>query len=107
MLKGVNLKEQSDSKFTRSGNMVCTVWCDKASKKPVTVISTQCNPFGGDQVKRKKKQRGSWVEIMIDRPTNVSLYNKFMAGVDMQDQPRRYHNSTLKSVKWRNPTLLS
>ena len=100
MLKGVNLKEQGDSKFARSGNMVCTVWRDKASKKLVTVLSTQCNPVGGDQVKRKKKQRGSWVEIMINRPPSVSLYNKFMGGVDMQDQARRYYNVTLKSVKW-------
>lgn len=30
MLKGVNLKDQGDSKFARSGNMVCTVWRDKA-----------------------------------------------------------------------------
>ena len=29
---------------------------------------------------------------MIDRPPSVSLYNKFMGGVDMQDQAHRYYN---------------
>ena len=39
---------------------------------------------------------------MINRPTSVSLYNKFVGGVDMQDQARRYYNVTLKSVKpWK------
>ena len=36
---------------------------------------------------------------MIDRPPSVSLYHKFMGGVDMQDQARKYYNATLKSVK--------
>ena len=37
---------------------------------------------------------------MIDCPPSVSLYNKFMGGVDMQDQARKYYNVTFKSVKW-------
>ena len=99
-LKTVKLKEQGESKFVRSGNMVCTIWRDKASNKPVTVLSTQCNPVGGDQVKRRKKQGRQWVDVVINRPASVAFYNKFMGGVDMHDQARWYYNLTQKSVKW-------
>ncbi|KAL9976924.1 hypothetical protein ACROYT_G014267 [Oculina patagonica] len=99
-LKTVKLKEQGESKFARSNNMVCTIWRDKASNKPVTILSTQCNPVGGDQVKRRKKRGAQWVDVMINRPNSVAFYNKFMGGVDMHDQARRYYNLTIKSVKW-------
>ena len=57
-LKGQVLKNQGDSKFARDGNLVCTIWKDKARKKHVTVLSSQCNPVGdleNDVVKRRVK----------------------------------------------------
>ena len=57
-LKKQNLKNQGDWKFARNGNLVCTIWKDKARKKHVTVLSTQCNPVGDtvrDVVKRRVK----------------------------------------------------
>ena len=99
-LKTVKLKVQGESKFARNDNLVVTIWRDKASNKPVTICSTQCNPVGGDQVKRRKKQGQGFVDVMINRPPSVAFYNKFMGGVDMNDQSRRYYNITVKSVKW-------
>ena len=57
-MKGQVLKNQGDSKFARDGNLVCTIWKDKARKKHVTVLSSQCNPVGdleNDVVKRRVK----------------------------------------------------
>ena len=48
-LKGQVLKNQGDNKFTRDGNLVCTICKDKARKKHVTVFSFQCNPTGDPQ----------------------------------------------------------
>ena len=46
MFKKQTLKNQEDWKFARSGNLVCMFWKDKACKKHVIVLSTQCNPVG-------------------------------------------------------------
>ena len=58
LLKGQVLKNQGDSKFARDGNLVYTIWKDKARKKHVTVLSSQGNPVGdleNDVVKRRVK----------------------------------------------------
>lgn len=105
-LKKQNLKNQGDWKFARNGNLVCTIWKDKARKKHVTVLSTQCNPVGDtvrDVVKRRVKSTtnpGHFEEKYIYRPPSVAFYNKCMGGVDLHDQNRRYYNLALKSVKW-------
>ena len=101
-----NLKNQRDRKFARCGNLVCTIWKDKARKKHVTVLSTQGNPVGDpvrDIVKRRVKSTpnpGHFEEKYIYRPPSVGFYNKCMGGVDLHDQNRRYYNLALKSVKW-------
>ena len=95
-LKKQNLKNQRDWKFARCGNLVCTIWKDKARKKHVTVLSTQCNPVGDpvrDIVKRRVKSTtnpGHFEEKYIYRPPSVTFYNKCMGGVDLHDQNRRY-----------------
>ena len=107
-LKKQNLKNQGDWKFARCGNLVCTIWKDKARKKHVTVLSTQCNPVGDpvrDIVKRWVKSTtnpGHFEEKYIYRPPSVAFYNKCMGGVHLHDQNQRYYNLALKSVKrWR------
>lgn len=37
-LKGVNLSNQGDSKFTRHRNLVCTIWRDKAKTKKLLLF---------------------------------------------------------------------
>ena len=39
-------------------------------------------------------------KIYIYRPPPIAFYNKYMGGVDLHDQNRRYYNLTLKAVKW-------
>ena len=104
-LKGQVLKNQGDSKFAGDGNLVCTIWKDKARKKHVTVLSSQCNPVGdleNDVVKRRVKstEGEGFEEKYIYRPPPIAFYNKYMGGVDLHDQNRRYYNLTLKAVKW-------
>ena len=93
-------------KFARCGNLVCTIWKDKAPKKHVTVLSTQCNPVG-DPVRNIVKRRvksitnpAHFEEKYIYQPPSVAFYNKCMGGVDLHDQNRRYYNLAQKSVKW-------
>ena len=83
-LKTVKLKEQGESK-----QRGCTIWRDKAANKPVTILSSQCYPVSGDQVKRRKKQGWQWVDVMINHPASITCYDKFMSGVDMHNQARR------------------
>ena len=104
--KGQVLKNQGDSKFARDGNLVCTIWKDKARKKHVTVLSSQCNPVGdleNDVVKRRVKStegEGFEEKYIYRPPPPIAFYNKYMGGVDLHDQNRRYYNLTLKAVKW-------
>ena len=90
---------------TQDGNLVCTIWKDKARKKHVTVLSSQCNPVGDLEnyvVKRRVKstEGEGFEEKYIYRPPPIVFYNKYMGGVDLHDQNRRYYNLTLKAVKW-------
>ena len=71
----------------------------------MTVLSSQCNPVGdleNDVVKRRVKstEGEGFEEKYIYWPPPIAFYNKYMGGVDLHDQNRRYYNLTLKAVKW-------
>jgi hypothetical protein len=85
---------RGESLFRRKGNVVATIWKDK---KPVAFLSTQCNVRGQETVKRKQKD-GTFIDV----PTLpvVTLYNKYMGGVDRSDQMRQYYQTSRRANKW-------
>ena len=73
----------------------CFCWQDK---KPVFFINTVINPRTVTSVRRKQKD-GSTINYSC--PEAVSLYNKYMGGVDLADAKRRVYTCTCKSKhKW-------
>lgn len=87
------LKERGESKSCQEGNLTMTAWQDS---KVVTVAATNSNPTVEEQVTRKDE--GTSIAIMS--PQSVSLYNKFMGGVDYDDQLRGYYHVRLKCRKF-------
>ena len=81
----VKALRRGESVYRRQGNIVVTVWKDK---KLVSFISTQCD-VTGDETVRRKEEDGTYIEV----PTipAVTLYNKYMGGVDRSNQMRQYY----------------
>lgn len=78
----------------RKCNNYCPVWKDK---KLVSFISTQCDVTGDEMVRRKEKD-GTYIEV----PTipAVTLYKKYMGGIDRSDQMRQYYETSRRAKKW-------
>jgi len=73
----------------------CFCWIDK---KPVYFVNNITHPREVTTVSRKQKD-GS--RKTLDCPQAVSLYNKYMGGVDMADAMRRLYSCSRKSKnKW-------
>ena len=85
---------RGESLYRRQGNIVVTVWKDK---KLVSFISTQCDVRGDETVRRKQKD-GTYIEV----PTipAVTLCNKYMGGVDRNDQMQQYYETSRRARKW-------
>ncbi|EDO31061.1 predicted protein [Nematostella vectensis] len=79
---------RGESIFHQKGNVVFTIWKDK---KAVAFISTQCEAKGTETVNRRQKD-GSIVKV--DFLPVVTIYNKFMGGVDKADQYWQYYEVT-------------
>ena len=77
----------------QKGSLVATLWLDN---KVVTVLSTNTQPDSTGAVLRRQ-QSGS--RISITCPTSIVLYNRFMGGLDRNDQLRKYYHVRLKGRK--------
>jgi len=77
----------------QASNLTVTAWQDN---KVVLVTSTLSDPTNNVTVNRKLKDGSS---ISITCPESVRDYNRFMGGVDHNDQMRKYHNIRTKSRK--------
>ena len=86
-------KERGDYMVRQDGNLVFTVWQDT---KVVTMLSTNSQPTAQHSVLRRKKD-GSRVDVPC--PDAIVQYNKYMGGVDRNDQLRKYYGVRLKSRK--------
>jgi hypothetical protein len=64
--------------------------------KPVLVVSSNTNPTDKLTITRKKNNGST---IQIDCPRAINNYNKYMGGVDLNDQLRNYYTFHLKSRK--------
>ena len=87
------LKERGESKTFQSKNLTVAVWQDT---KTVTMAATNSDPTIEQHVMRKKD--GSTVSVRC--PHSVVLYNKYMGGVDHNDQLRGYYHVRLKCKKF-------
>ena len=74
-------------------DLAITLWQDS---KPVTILHTNTDPITTCGVNRKLKN-GSNATVRC--PTAISMYNKYMGGVDLGDQLRGYYQVRMKSRK--------
>ena len=88
------MKERGKNKTYQYKNLTMSAWQDN---KTVTVAATNCDPTVNEQVLRKQKDGTS---IVVKCPQSVVLYNKYMGGVDRNDQLRGCHHVRLKCRKY-------
>ena len=86
LARGVGEVRQSES-------LTAVVWQDK---RPVNVLSTLSQPGETQPVLRREKN-GSLVELSC--PAAILAYTKYMGGVDLGDQLRKYYSVRLKCRK--------
>ena len=77
-----------------SKSVAVSVWQDNQT---VVVVASNCNPNSTNTVKRRKKD-GSVATIPF--PMAINLYNKYMGGVDLNDQLRGYYSVRSKGRKF-------
>ena len=75
-------------------NLTVSVWQDT---RPVTVTATNCQSVPLDSVQRKLRT-GEHEEYPC--PEAITQYNKYMGGVDHNDQLRQYYHVRLKCRKY-------
>ena len=87
------LPARGDIAFRQDRNHVVIVWQDT---KPVVITSTAHDPTSTTSVRRKK---GNGSIISVTCPQAVVDYNRYMGGVDIGDQYRKYYQVRMKSRK--------
>ena len=97
-LKNIKLK-RGEIRARQNGNLVCLTWQDK---RLVTILSTNVDPqpevFG--PLDERTAKRKAVPENLRVKPAVISFYNKFMNGVDVNDQYRSYYPVGAHSKKW-------
>ena len=78
----------------QSNRLSVSLWQDN---QPVLVVSTNSDPSESTQVQRRHKDGTS---VAVRCPMSVYLYNKYMSGVDRNDQLRGYYGVRLKGRKF-------
>ena len=86
-------KERGQSRTCQCNNLTVSVWQDN---RPVVVAATNSNPTISTNVLRKNKDGSS---TSYHCPNSVTNYNKYMGGVDHNDQLRGYYNVRMKCRK--------
>ena len=78
----------------QQGNITIAVWQDN---KPVSLLATNVDPTKTASVNRKNKDGSSRT---IPCPETPLLYNRYMGGVDLNDQLRGYYQLRMKGRKY-------
>ena len=91
-LRNVTLA-RGESIFRQSSNLSAVVWQDR---RPVHVLSTLTQPGEVEQVSRRERD-GTRADV--DCPSAIVTYTKYMGGVDLGDQLRKYYSVRLKCYK--------
>ena len=88
------LQQRGDSVIYQCQQLTAMVWQDK---KRVLVAATNADPTSEVQVMRKNKD-GSRTAVKC--PSAIALYNRYMGGVDRNDQLRGFYHVRLKCRKY-------
>ena len=75
----------AESRFWQNGQLVLAAWQDK---RPVHILSTLSQLGECDSVTRRERD-GS--QVSLSCPTAILTYTKYMGGVDLGDQLRKYY----------------
>ena len=86
--------ERGDYRVRQHKHLTVALWQDN---RPVVVISTNSDPTQPTTVQRKARDGTS---SSIRCPASISSYNKFMGGVDLNDQLRQYYSIRMKGRKY-------
>ena len=87
--------QRGDYLYRTKQNVTVTVWKDN---RHIHMISNAYPVSGDTTVKRKRKTDG--VVEQVPCPSVICGYNKFMGGVDQNDQKRAYYSINRKSKRW-------
>lgn len=85
---------RGDSAVVQCGGVVATLWMDK---KVVRALSTNFQPNDTGNVTRKLYD-GSTISVLC--PDAIIQYNRYMRGVDRNDQLRQYYHVRLRGRKY-------
>ena len=77
----------------QSSRLAVSVWQDN---RPVVVVATNCDPTQTTHVQRYQKDG---TRSSVPCPSSIALYNKYMSGVDHNDQLRGYYSVRTKGKK--------
>ena len=87
-------KARGDSETRQYSNITVSVW---QVNKPVVVAATNSDPTTSNLVTHKQKDG---TELEVISPESVNSYNKYMGGVDRNDQLRMYYHVRMKCWKF-------
>ena len=88
------LSNRGDCVIRQCNDLTVSLWQDS---KPVVTIASNSDPLNITSVLRKSKD-GNRTEISC--PQAIALYNKYMGGVDRNDQIRGYYPVRMKGRKF-------
>ena len=83
-------KAQGITATKSAKSIAASLWQDN---KPVVVVSSNCDPCATTTVQHHQND-GTLLSVTC--PMSVSMYNKYMGGLDLNDQLRGYYNVRLK-----------
>lgn len=84
---------REESMYWQNGALLAVAWQDK---RPVHVLSSLFQPHEMETVSRRERE-GSLISVSC--PTAILTYTKYMGGVDLGDQLRKYYSVCLKCNK--------
>ena len=95
--KTIKPLQRGQSIWRRFTFMLCVTWKDT---RDVTLLSTCSRATGNDTVRRNTVVNGQHQALDVPVPPCIVDYNKYMGGVDLQDQYCTYYTVKKKTRKW-------
>ena len=88
---------RGDMDWHSKGPISMVTWMDK---KPVHVAGTVTGTPSAENVSLVKRRMKDGVQEDVPCPEIIKKYNKFMGGVDRNDQVKSYYSINLHTKKW-------
>ena len=87
------MSNRGDSEVLQNDGLTALLWRDN---RVVTLLSTNSQPQNQSTVQRRERDG---TRTNVPCPEAMDLYNRYMGGVDKNDQLRQYYHVRLKSRK--------